>query len=514
MNFFKNIINQNNFFGIIVISIFSLAVNQYYANQGVFPHDSFSHFETGSMILKGYHPFKDYWVVSGPFIDYSQAFLFLLFGVNWKTYVFHASLINIVISIFTFLTFRNLGLNFKKSLFFSLCFSILAYPSSGTPFVDHHSSFFSLLAIYMILMCINTESKYLTFFTPIFFILAFFSKQVPAIYLMASTIPIFVFYIFFNKKTYLLPPLFYGSISFILMSFLFGLSVGINYSDFIEQYFVYPQSIASSRFENLNVSIIGVMGNFKFILLGLLILIIVSAKKINKNRFLISKDTYISAIIISCALILIFHQILTRNQIFIFFLIPLILGVINILVNQKFLSYFTIILCLLLTIKYHERFNEGRKFHEMQDVNLSKAVDAKLIDNKLDGLKWISPQFKEDPMNEIKIINEIKTYLKKDKRKKMVLGNYPFLSAIIGENLYSTTRWHVLDGTDYPLPQSSYFESYRNLTEKVIANNNIKVIYSIFPVTPENIYSLINKTCLKEKKINEFFVKFEFKKCE
>ena len=108
MNFFKNIINQNNFFGIIVISIFSLAVNQYYANQGVFPHDSFSHFETGSMILKGYHPFKDYWVVSGPFIDYSQAFLFLLFGVNWKTYVFHASLINIVISIFTFLTFRNL----------------------------------------------------------------------------------------------------------------------------------------------------------------------------------------------------------------------------------------------------------------------------------------------------------------------------------------------------------------------------------------------------------------------
>ena len=150
----------------------------------------------------------------------------------------------------------------------------------------------------------------------------------------------------------------------------------------------------------------------------------------------------------------------------------------------------------------------------MQDVNLSKAVDAKLIDNKLDGLKWISPQFKEDPMNEIKIINEIKTYLKKDKRKKMVLGNYPFLSAIIGENLYSTTRWHVLDGTDYPLPQSSYFESYRNLTEKVIANNNIKVIYSIFPVTRENIYSLINKTCLKEKKINEFLSSYELKGCK
>ena len=52
MNFLKKQIKQNDFFGIIIISIFSVAANQYYGNIGVFPHDSFSHFETGKMILQ------------------------------------------------------------------------------------------------------------------------------------------------------------------------------------------------------------------------------------------------------------------------------------------------------------------------------------------------------------------------------------------------------------------------------------------------------------------------------
>ena len=62
---------------IFVLFLISLGVNQYYGNRGVFPVDSFSHFDTGFRILLGEHPFKDYWIVSGPFVDYLQAvFLF------------------------------------------------------------------------------------------------------------------------------------------------------------------------------------------------------------------------------------------------------------------------------------------------------------------------------------------------------------------------------------------------------------------------------------------------------
>ena len=96
----------------------------------------------------------------------------------------------------------------------------------------------------------------------------------------------------------------------------------------------------------------------------------------------------------------------------------------------------------------------------------------------------------------------------------MVLGNYSFLSVILDQNLFSTTRWHVLDGTDYPLPESPIFKSYKLLTKKKIQNNNIQVIFSISPVKPKNIYTIIGKECLKETRINEVFFFYKFKNCK
>ena len=49
----------------------------------------------------------------------------------------------------SFLTFFSLTPNFIRVV--SICFSILAYPTSGTPFVDHHSAFLSLLTIYVLI---------------------------------------------------------------------------------------------------------------------------------------------------------------------------------------------------------------------------------------------------------------------------------------------------------------------------------------------------------------------------
>ena len=61
----KNIlINIKQKILIFFVIIFSLLINQYYGNLGVFPVDSFSHFDTGYKILLGEYPFKDYWLVS------------------------------------------------------------------------------------------------------------------------------------------------------------------------------------------------------------------------------------------------------------------------------------------------------------------------------------------------------------------------------------------------------------------------------------------------------------------
>ena len=147
----------------LIIFLFGVMICQYTGNRGVFPIDSFGHFDSGFRILNGEHPFKDYWIVSGFFIDYLQSIIFYIFGITWQTYLLNASLLNGCVSLLVYYLFYNLGLNIKLSFFYAICFSILAYPSSGTPFVDHHSALLSLVAIIFLIKAISTNKLYLWF---------------------------------------------------------------------------------------------------------------------------------------------------------------------------------------------------------------------------------------------------------------------------------------------------------------------------------------------------------------
>mgnify|MGYP001342456541 FL=1 len=68
----------------IFLAIFAFYVNYFFSNIGLYPIDTFSFFDTGYLITQGHHPIKDYWVISGIFIDYLQSLFFYLFGANWK----------------------------------------------------------------------------------------------------------------------------------------------------------------------------------------------------------------------------------------------------------------------------------------------------------------------------------------------------------------------------------------------------------------------------------------------
>ena len=513
MNFLKKEL-KINIAGLFFVGFFAILINQYYGNQGLFPHDSLSHFETGDRITKGIHPFKDFWIVSGPFVDYSQAVIFKIFGINWNSYVFHASLINALISCLTFYIFRSFKLNFIKSLFFSLCFATLAYPSSGTPFVDHHSTFFSLIGFYCVILGIKNDTRLLSFLIPIFFIFAFFSKQVPAFYIAFFSITFFILYIFANNKLNQMTYFFAGLVFTICLLGSIGLINEIKINSFIEQYLFYPPSIASNRLQDFNISIIGLLGNFKFILISLVFFLYFSTKNANLDKILHNKKFYFISLFFFLTLSLIFHQILTKNQIFIFFLIPILLGLSEINIKNKYFSYFIILLCLFTTVKYHERFNEKRKFHELVNVDLSKASNAELVDKKLKNLKWITPQYSKNPSEEIDNINRIKNILKNDKRKKMVLSNYPFLSVILNEEFFSTTRWHTFDGTDYPQIGNKYFESYKKLFLKKIKDNKIAVIYTIHPVGKAQISDVLSSSCFDENKVNKLVISFNLKTCK
>ena len=82
-----------------ILIIFAFMINYIYGSIGVLSQDTFAYFDTGYRVLQGSIPFKDYWTVSGPIIDFFQAILFYIFGISWKSYILSGSLLNILITI-------------------------------------------------------------------------------------------------------------------------------------------------------------------------------------------------------------------------------------------------------------------------------------------------------------------------------------------------------------------------------------------------------------------------------
>ena len=174
MNKIKNLINQNLFYlSLIILS--SLSFTFYSGYKGIFPIDSFLIFDAGFKVLNDYHPFRDYWSITGPFLDYIQFLFFKVLGVSWKTYVFHAAVINILLSVITFFFFCKIGLKKIHSFIYAISISILGYPSAGTPFMDHHATIFSLFALMSLILAFKNNNSFYWFSVPVLLGFSFFS---------------------------------------------------------------------------------------------------------------------------------------------------------------------------------------------------------------------------------------------------------------------------------------------------------------------------------------------------
>ena len=482
--------------------------------------DSFHFFDSGYRVLNGDVPFIDYWLVKGPLLDYMQALFFYIFGVNWQSYVLHASLFNALITISTFFVLKNFKLKTTYCFMYSLFFSILAYPSSGTPFIDHHSAFFSLLGIYCLLLAINNQRKLYWTLIPIFLGFAFLSKQVPAAYIILSVSFILILYSMVNRKFDCIKYSFVGSLSFVVLILIFGKFQGITLSSFLDQYIFYPQTVGVERFKNLNFK--SFLGNFILIYLAIAILLYENIKKIfYYKNYIKHNNFYVFLVLIFLTFSLILHQVLTKNQIFIFFLIPILTAFSQISLNDSKLKFkksiylIIVLICFYATFKYHLRFNEDRKFHELKNVNFELAVDAKKIHKKLSGLNWITPQFKKNPIEEINIINQIESLLKKDSRNKMVITNYPFFSIMLNQKLYAPSRVYTHDGTTHPLKGNKYARKYKELMDNIIFRNDISVIYIINATDKDTNFHYVDlyKDCFKKIYLFEQLKSYELKNC-
>ena len=73
-------IKYKNFYIGVSLIIISFSLNFYVGSHGVYPVDTFIHYDNGFRILLGDDPVKDYWIVHGFIIDYIQALFFKIFG--------------------------------------------------------------------------------------------------------------------------------------------------------------------------------------------------------------------------------------------------------------------------------------------------------------------------------------------------------------------------------------------------------------------------------------------------
>ena len=191
--------NISEFFHVLCTFILVFLIVWYFGFVNINPIDNFTNYNSGYLMLNGSIPFKDYWVTTGPLLDFLQFLLFKINGINWGSYVLHSAIINSVFACLLYYVFRKFNLNQKYSFLYSVSTGLIFYPQIGTPFVDHHSSLFSVLAMLYLILAINFKKNIYWTLIPVFLVLAFLSKQTPASY-FAIIIIFFSIYNFIFEK--------------------------------------------------------------------------------------------------------------------------------------------------------------------------------------------------------------------------------------------------------------------------------------------------------------------------
>ena len=530
--------NIFNYFYIIAITVTSLSIVYYSGNRGVFPIDTFTFFESGYLILNDYHPIRDYWIISGITGDYIQAFLFKVFGVNWNSYLLHSGLLNAITTIFFYILLKNYDLKLFESFIFSISFTILNYPVSGTPFTYLDAYNFSLMSIFIFFLGILKKNNLFFFCLPFFMGISFLSMQLPSGLINLFLIFSFLVYFFILKKNY--KAIFFfiaGSLATFALFFMYLFIINIPFKDFLIQYILFPLSFGADRissevnaFESAKlfnkINFKNIFFDFKhihFFLITFYFLLFIEFRKSNKKILELIKNNFIELILFFFIFSFIFHQLITANQIFIFSLIPILAAFtykkVNFLFEKKiYLKTLLIILLLFSTFKFHKRFNIDRKFMELQNFKIDLLFErANLIDPRFNSLKWVNPSFRGSAKEEIKYLIDVKEVLSKTNQTQMLITHYQFFSIFTSKELNIPNRWYFPNNTFPATSENIYYNDYLKFINKKIVDNKIEIISIVMeqPKTWVNIYSKIFKdqNCIEKTIINPIFTKLDIRNC-
>lgn len=519
MNKILNYLDNKKIYTFLLI-ISSFTFTYYSGVRGIFPIDSFLIFNGGYKILNNLHPFKDYWSITGPLLDYLQAIIFRFFNVNWISYIFHAALFNAIITLSAFYFFIFLKLKNIYSFVYAFSISILAYPSVGTPFMDHHATILSVISLILLIMALKKDKNLYWFLIPVVLGLSFLSKQIPSAYfviLFSIVTLIFLFIEKFKNLTNLIY-IFYGLFSFLLFFMIWLLFTDVSFKNFLLQYFFYPLSIGEMRGKLLNFDLANIFFQFKFIYISLIPILfsgyylILKNKKTKKNNI----DILILFTLFTSIIIFIYSQLLTKNQILIFFLIPFYLAMghyfSNNYIKKHNIIFLIMFILIISTLKFHLRFNVEKKFMEMSNVDFKLAIDGSNLDQSFRGLKWITPLYPDNPVLEIGLLKDTQNKIIKEENNNFIMTDYLILPFLTDSKKFAPNKW--FDDQSVPDKKSLYFKQYKDFFLRRIKEENITVIF-IVGNSKENFLKNIfsQENCLTSERLNELTQIVDIKRC-
>ena len=112
---------------------------------------------------------------------------------------------------------------------------------------------------------------------------------------------------------------------------------------------------------------------------------------------------------------------------------------------------------------------------ELSNVDLNLAINAESLDNSIKGLKWITPNYRSDPIIEINLLSELKKSILDDGTKKIVITDYQILPSIVKINNTSPNKW--FDFLSVPKEGDIFYEIYKDFFIRKLKEQNIETIY-------------------------------------
>ena len=378
---------------------------------------------------------------------------------------------------------------------------------------------FSLFSVYLLIFFILKKKNIFLFFIPICLFFSFLSKQIPAGYIAIFLILVLFFYFIKNFQLKNIFFFFSGCLVSLLFFIIYLFLLKINFSDFLIQYFFFPLSIGKARFEILNINLLEIVINFKLIFIIIFSLIFLNIKIFFKNKKEYRVQFLINNYIIITALIFIYSQLLTKNQILIFFLIPILMAFFHsyyfLIFRKKYFLYFMIFLTFFSVFKYHYRYNENKYFMDFNKFEIENAIDGEKIDKIFYNLKWLTPfEYYKNSSKEAFLLKETKDFinLNKDKYNIIFITDYLFFSSITNHKIASPIKWY--DDVIVPKKNNYYYNYYKNFFIDKILKNKITHIYTIGKYDSYYFSDFVmNKKCIKKKHINEILNVYDITNC-